>query len=103
MPGGESALVDASFAHKSFVDEISSLKDNLKYIFLTHGHYDHILSVAPIKEATGKGGHTQRDAICLSSPAFLSPSATRLDQHRFRPTFFATTGTKFPWASLPLR
>ena len=30
---GESALVDASFAHKSFVDEISSLKDNLKYIF----------------------------------------------------------------------
>lgn len=80
--GGESALVDASFAHKSFVDEISSLKDNLKYIFLTHGHYDHILSVAPIEEATGaKVVIHKRDAICLSSPVFSLAERHGLDQH----------------------
>ena len=50
---GYMALVDASFPHKSFVDEICSLKKNLKYIFLTHGHYDHVGAVMEIMEQTG--------------------------------------------------
>ena len=47
---GEAAVIDPG----DYTDELKSvLRDevkNLKYILLTHGHYDHILGVAHIKD-----------------------------------------------------
>ncbi len=51
---GESAIVDPAY----FNDEIADAFDEagmgeLKYILLTHGHFDHIFGVHGLKEATG--------------------------------------------------
>ena len=48
---GETAVVDPSLAEESLVEK---LKDkNVKYILITHGHFDHICGVNLVKEKTG--------------------------------------------------
>lgn len=39
----EAALIDCSDPDTSYIDEIKNTGVNLKYILLTHGHFDHIL------------------------------------------------------------
>ncbi len=51
---GESAIVDPAY----YNDEIAELfkeagAENLKYILLTHGHFDHIFGVRGLREASG--------------------------------------------------
>lgn len=46
----DAVLIDCSSDRKEFIDEIKTLGVNLKYIFLTHGHFDHILGVDKFKE-----------------------------------------------------
>ncbi len=63
---GETAVIDAG----GFTPEIKSLIDgkNVKYILLTHGHFDHILGVYDIKEYTNaKVAVHKYDAGCLES------------------------------------
>lgn len=101
---GDMALVDASFAHKSFVEEISSLKDKLKYIFLTHGHYDHILSAKAIKYATGaKVVIHKKDAICLSSPAFSLAANHALSQQSLSADIICDDGDEIALGSLTFK
>lgn len=101
---GDMALVDASFAHKSFVDEISSLKDKLKYIFLTHGHYEHILSAKAIKDATGaKAVIHKKDAICLSSPAFSLAANHALSQQPLSADIICDDGDEIALGSLTFK
>ena len=101
---GDMALVDASFAHKSFVEEISSLKDKLKYIFLTHGHYDHILSAKAIKDATGaKVVIHKKDAICLSSPAFSLAANHALSQQPLSADIICDDGDEIALGSLTFK
>lgn len=38
-------IIDASTETKPFIDKINELGLNLKYVLLTHGHWDHIMSV----------------------------------------------------------
>lgn len=48
---GETAVVDPSIPEESLIEK---LKDkNVKYILLTHGHFDHIGGVNLVKENTG--------------------------------------------------
>jgi len=49
----DAVLIDCSSARDEFVDNIKKQKVNLKYIFLTHGHFDHILGVDKFKEVFG--------------------------------------------------
>jgi glyoxylase-like metal-dependent hydrolase (beta-lactamase superfamily II) len=46
----EAVLIDCSSARQEFVDEIKSNGVNLKYILLTHGHFDHLLGVDTFKQ-----------------------------------------------------
>ncbi|MCM1339622.1 MAG: MBL fold metallo-hydrolase [Muribaculaceae bacterium] len=46
----EAVLIDCSSARPEFIDAIDSSDINLKYILLTHGHFDHLLGVDKFKE-----------------------------------------------------
>ena len=46
----EAVMIDCSDARKELLEEIKSLGIKLKYILLTHGHFDHIMGVDVFKE-----------------------------------------------------
>lgn len=49
----ECAIVDPGWCYESTLNAIKKSGARLKYILLTHGHFDHIMGVYDIKEATG--------------------------------------------------
>lgn len=49
----EAVMIDCSSGRDELINEIKKLGVNLKYILLTHGHFDHILGVDRFKEALG--------------------------------------------------
>lgn len=51
--GGEAALVDPSCAPSHVAEALAGNGCELRYILLTHGHYDHTKYVAKVKEMTG--------------------------------------------------
>ena len=50
---GEAAIVDPAWYVDEFNDILEKSNAKLKYIMLTHGHFDHIFGVHGLKEATG--------------------------------------------------
>ena len=49
----EGALIDCSEMKQEIVDDANALGANIKYILLTHGHFDHVLKVNEMKKALG--------------------------------------------------
>ena len=49
----EGALIDCSEMKQEIVDDANALGANIKYILLTHGHFDHVLGVNEMKKAFG--------------------------------------------------
>lgn len=48
---GETAVVDPSLPEESLIEKLNG--KNVKYVLLTHGHFDHIGGVNLVKEKTG--------------------------------------------------
>lgn len=48
---GETAVVDPSLPEESLIEKLNG--KNVKYVLLTHGHFDHIGGVNFVKEKTG--------------------------------------------------
>ena len=67
---GENAVViDPGFEAERVVAYLSRRKLRLHYIFLTHGHYDHILAAPALREMTGAEiVISAPDCDCLISP-----------------------------------
>ncbi|NLI60528.1 MAG: MBL fold metallo-hydrolase [Clostridiales bacterium] len=51
--GKEAAVIDPGGDGESIINEINSRKLQLKYILLTHGHFDHIDAVGLLKDRIG--------------------------------------------------
>ena len=49
----EAVIIDPGVDHGLFLSELSSRKWQLREIWLTHGHIDHIMGVAAVHAATG--------------------------------------------------
>jgi hydroxyacylglutathione hydrolase len=63
---GEAAIIDPGANGEGIYKEIAAKKLRLKYILLTHGHFDHIGAVGLLKDKTGANIAIHReDAPCL--------------------------------------
>ena len=60
----EAVLIDCSDSRQELLDEIKQLGINLKYILLTHGHFDHILGVDGFKAFFGVILMYQKMILC---------------------------------------
>lgn len=65
----EAAVIDPGFEDQRINDIINENKLKVKYILLTHGHFDHLGGVNQIKKLTGaKVLIHENDADCLLDP-----------------------------------
>ena len=70
----EGDIVDPGDNADRLIREIESARIKLKYILLTHAHFDHILAVGAIKRATGAQVVVSRkDEYLFDASASLSP------------------------------
>lgn len=70
----EGAIVDPGDKADKLIEEIKRANIKLKYILLTHAHFDHILAVGAIKRETGAQVVVSRkDEYLFDANASLSP------------------------------
>lgn len=92
---GISAAIDPG-ANYSELEHLLEGK-NVKYIFITHGHYDHILGAAQARRSTGAEIVIgEKDAECLSNP-YLSKGNFHFpeEQECIEPDIIAKEGDVF--------
>lgn len=59
----EAVLIDCSAPRPELIQEIKNMGIKLKYILLTHGHFDHILGVDKFTEEFGVDAYVSEDDI----------------------------------------
>ena len=92
---GEAAVIDPGL----FTGEVESAAGeyNIKYILLTHGHFDHIIGAYALRQATGAAAaiHTL-DAPCLyDSKKSLADDVERITQQPFNADVLFNDGDCF--------
>lgn len=93
---GDAAIIDPGDSAEKLLGFIRDRGLKLKYIFLTHGHFDHIMAVAEIKNATDAliviaAG----DADCLSDPGKSLSGNVRMRQNPVKADIIADEGAAF--------
>ncbi|MDE6137842.1 MAG: MBL fold metallo-hydrolase [Candidatus Gastranaerophilales bacterium] len=59
----EAVLIDCSSARPEFINAIKNSGVNLKYILLTHGHFDHLLGIDAFKDSFGVETYVAQDDL----------------------------------------
>jgi glyoxylase-like metal-dependent hydrolase (beta-lactamase superfamily II) len=70
----EAAVIDPGDRAQAILERVRDEKLDVRYIFLTHGHFDHILAMEEVRRETGaKCVVHEADAPYLSDPSLSSP------------------------------
>jgi len=97
---GQSAVIDPGAYETALCEAVAKLEPgSVRYILLTHGHFDHILGVAQLKQATGAAVAVHRlDAPCLfDSRLSYAQRYRRGAQQEVRPDIMLEDGSRlFP-------
>ena len=59
----EAVLIDCSERKRELIDEIKTNNINVKYILLTHGHFDHVLGVNDLQKELNAPAYLNKDDI----------------------------------------
>ncbi len=93
---GTAAIVDPGDNAPELLAFIDSRGLQLQYIFLTHGHFDHIMAVSDVKDAIGaKVVISTGDAEFLSNPTRSLAGRVGMTQKPVTPDFLAEDGSTF--------
>ncbi len=90
-PSGECAIIDPSVDISRIETKIKELNLSVKYILLTHGHFDHMLTLEEVRNLT-------KAPVCIHKSD--APALTNPDISYFR--HFAGTDTVFENAEILL-
>lgn len=97
----EGGLVDPGDCADDIIRVIEDSKLTIKYIFLTHGHSDHIMALEKVKEATNaKVVISGEDAPCLASPKRSLAKYMNLDHPAIEADILAKDGDVFEVGTL---
>ena len=97
----EAVMIDCSDARKELLEEIKSLGIKLKYILLTHGHFDHIMGVDVFKEQFGVDAYVSQDDI---EQVKITPNMIFMFtglHPAFHPVLFSSLLLLFPFFQAP--
>lgn len=100
-----SAVIDPGAYDAALSEAVAKCKPgSLRYILLTHGHFDHILGVAQLKRATGAAVAIHRfDAPCLAdSRLSYAQRFRRAAQEEVHPEILLDEGSELLIGSLRL-
>ena len=61
----EAMLIDCSSYKPEIIQDVNSMGLNVKYILITHGHFDHVLGINKMKEALGAEVYVPTEDIIL--------------------------------------
>ena len=74
----EAVLIDCSEYKQEIIEDIYKLGAKVKYILLTHGHFDHILGVNKMTEALGVDAYIKNADILLAENINTMPKLLNL-------------------------
>ena len=74
----EAVLIDCSEYKQEIIEDIYKLGAKVKYILLTHGHFDHILGVNKMTEALGVDAYIKNADIILAENIKTMPKLLNL-------------------------
>jgi similar to hydroxyacylglutathione hydrolase (glyoxalase II) len=74
----EAVLIDCSEYKQEIIEDIYKLGAKVKYILLTHGHFDHILGVNKMTEALGVDAYIKNADIILAKNINTMPKLLNL-------------------------
>ena len=81
--GGEASIIDPGAEAEKILRFLAEKELKVKNIFLTHGHFDHILAVQQVQEKTGaRIVIHEADAVCLQSAHAALYSSIMLEPFR---------------------
>ncbi len=95
--GEEIALVDIGEATDEIIEFAKKNKDKIKYVLLTHCHYDHICGVERVlKETDAKLVIHKADAIGLENPEYSLSARVGFPQPQIKADIEVQNGDKLP-------
>lgn len=103
---GEAAVIDPGAFEQPLVDYLGSdAVKKVRYILLTHGHYDHLMGVAQVKKLTGTPVYIHPgDAACLTDESeSLADTHLPGQQNYVTPDGFLEEGMELPLGELTIR